>query len=80
MKHSSSFHTGSKPVKEMFPMKAVERIIVKLIIIQALFLGFVQVLLSLEDNMIPLTKLSQYEGVNSNNYTKIIETFEGVSE
>ncbi|RID89255.1 hypothetical protein D1953_01425 [Peribacillus asahii] len=61
-------------------MKAVERIIVKLIIIQALFLGFVQVLLSLEDNMIPLTKLSQYEGVNSNNYTKIIETFEGVSE
>ncbi|AZV44160.1 YpfB family protein [Peribacillus asahii] len=61
-------------------MKAVERIIVKLIIIQALFLGLVQVLLSLEDNMIPLTKLSQYEGVNSNNYTKIIETFEGVSE
>ncbi|MFJ8245317.1 YpfB family protein [Peribacillus asahii] len=61
-------------------MKAVERIIVKLIIIQALFLGLVQVLLSLEDHMIPLTKLSQYEGVNSNNYTKIIETFEGVSE
>lgn len=61
-------------------MKEIERIIVKLIIIQALFLGLVQVLLSLDHQNIPLTKLSQYEGVNSNNYTKIIETFEGVSE
>jgi hypothetical protein len=61
-------------------MKIVERIIIKLIIIQVIFLCTIQIFLSFEDHMIQLSKLSQYEGVNSNNYTKVIETFEGISE
>ena len=61
-------------------MKTVERIIIKLIIIQVIFLFLIQVFLSFENHVVQLSKLSQYEGVNSNNYTKIIETFEGVSE
>ena len=61
-------------------MKTVERMIVKIIIIQMLFLFMVQAFLSFENHVIQLTKLAQYEGVNSNNYTKIIETFEGVTD
>ena len=61
-------------------MKTVERIIIKLIIIQVIFLFLIQVFFSFENHTVKLSKLSQYEGVNSNNYTKIIETFDGVSE
>ena len=61
-------------------MKTVERIIIKLIIIQVLFLILIQAFLSFEQQEVQLSKLSQYEGVNSNNYTKIIETFDGLSE
>jgi Family of unknown function (DUF5359) len=61
-------------------MKTVERIIIKLIIIQLICLFLIQVFLSFENQVVPLSKLVQYEGVNSNNYTKVIETFKGVSE
>lgn len=61
-------------------MKTVERIIIKLIIIQVIFLFLVQIFYSFDHHIVQLSKLSQYEGVNSNNYTKIIETFDGVSE
>lgn len=61
-------------------MKTVERIIIKLIIIHVIFLFLIQVYLSFENNFMQLSKLSQYEGVNSDNYTKIIETFDGVSQ
>lgn len=61
-------------------MKTVERIIIKIIIIQVIFLFFIQIYLSFDNHLVQLTKLSQYEGVNRNNYTKIIETFDGVSE
>lgn len=61
-------------------MKTVERIIIKLIIIQVVFLLLIQAFLSFEHKNVQLSKLSQFEGVNSNNYTKIIETFEGLSE
>lgn len=61
-------------------MKTVERIIIKLIIIQFIFLFLIQFFLSFENHTMQLSKLSQYEGVNRNNYTKIIETFNGVSE
>lgn len=61
-------------------MKTVERIIIKIIIIQVIFLFFIQIYLSFDNHLVQLTKLSQYEGVNRNNYTKIIETFDGVSK
>ncbi|CAH0220988.1 YpfB family protein [Peribacillus sp. NPDC101481] len=58
-------------------MKTFERLLIKVIIIQLACLFFFQFLLSREDQIIDLTKLSRYEGVTSNNYTKIIETFNG---
>lgn len=61
-------------------MKTVERILIKLIIIQVIFLCVTQVAFRFENRMIQLSKLSQYEGVNKNNYTKVIETFDSFSE
>ncbi|AXN37363.1 YpfB family protein [Peribacillus butanolivorans] len=61
-------------------MKTFERLLIKVIIIQLVCLFFFQFLLSREDHIFELTKLSRYEGVNSNNYTKIIETFNGISK
>lgn len=61
-------------------MKTVERILIKIIIIQVIFLCVTQVAFRFEDRMIQLSKLSQYEGVNKNNYTKVIETFDRFSE
>lgn len=61
-------------------MKTVERIIIKLIVIQLTFLLLIQVLLSFENHVVQLSKLSEYEGVNRNNYTKIIETFDSISK
>ncbi|MFY0782010.1 YpfB family protein [Peribacillus simplex] len=58
-------------------MKTFERLLIKVIIIQLVCLFFFQFLLSREDQIFDLTKLSRYEGVTSNNYTKIIETFNG---
>ncbi|MEF2095763.1 YpfB family protein [Bacillus sp. CFBP9009] len=56
-------------------MKTFERLLIKVIIIQLACLFFFQFLLSRHDQIFDLTKLSRYEGVTSNNYTKIIETF-----
>ncbi|PLS16368.1 hypothetical protein CVD28_18045 [Bacillus sp. M6-12] len=56
-------------------MKTVERIIIKLIIIQAICLLFFQFLFHREDSFLELKKMAQYEGVHTDNYTKVIETF-----
>ncbi|PJN89987.1 YpfB family protein [Bacillus sp. mrc49] len=61
-------------------MKTFERILIKVILIQLACLFLFQFLLSREDQIFDLTKLSRYEGVTSNNYTKIIETFNGVTK
>ncbi|MFJ7754150.1 YpfB family protein [Peribacillus muralis] len=61
-------------------MKTFERILIKVIIIQLVCLFLFQFLLSREDQIFDFTKLSKYEGVTSNNYTKIIETFNGISK
>lgn len=61
-------------------MKTVERIIMKVIVIQMIFLFLIQIFLRFENHSVQLSKLSQYEGVNSNNYTKIIETLDRVSQ
>ncbi|MFJ7746004.1 YpfB family protein [Peribacillus sp. NPDC097295] len=58
-------------------MRTFERLLIKVIVIQLICLLFFQLLLSRENRIFELTKLSKYEGVNTNNYTKIIETFNG---
>ncbi len=57
-------------------MKTFERLLIKVIIIQLACLFFSNSFLSREDQIIDLTKLSNMS-VTSNNYTKIIETFNG---
>ncbi|WP_235179027.1 YpfB family protein [Bacillus cihuensis] len=61
-------------------LKTVERIIIKLIWIQLIFLLVFQLFLNREESFGQLKKLAQYEGVNSNNYTKVIETFEDLQD
>ncbi|GAA0347312.1 hypothetical protein GCM10008967_42110 [Bacillus carboniphilus] len=56
-------------------MKRGERIIIKLVIIQAIALLFFQIVFHYADIFPELKRLTMYEGVNSQNYTKIIETF-----
>ncbi|WP_312859678.1 YpfB family protein [Peribacillus huizhouensis] len=58
----------------------MERIIIKLIWIQLIFLLVFQLFLNREESFGQLKKLAQYEGVNSNNYTKVIETFEDLQD
>lgn len=58
-------------------MKTVERILIKLVIIQLLFLLATQVFIH-ELNIFPSMKLlTEYEGVGKDNFTEIIETFKG---
>lgn len=61
-------------------MKTFERLLIKVIVFQFICLLFFQLLLSSENRIFELTKLSKYEGVNNNNYTKIIETFNGTTK
>ena len=61
-------------------MKTFERLLIKVIMIQLICLLFFQLLLSRNHQIFELTKLSKYEGVTSNNYTKIIETFNGTAK
>ncbi|MDQ0219007.1 hypothetical protein ELQ35_09990 [Peribacillus cavernae] len=58
-------------------MKTTERIIIKLILIQVVCLLAFQVVFHREDSFLKIKKLAEYEGVTKNNYTKIIETFNG---
>ena len=57
-------------------MKRVERILIKLLLVQLLSLLIAQGLL-LHSQVSPyLTKIVDYEGVAKNNFTKVIETFD----
>ncbi|KMY50622.1 hypothetical protein AC625_14810 [Peribacillus loiseleuriae] len=61
-------------------MEMVERFIIKLIWIQLIFLLAFQLFLNREDTFVQFKKLARYEGVNSNNYTKVIETFDDLKD
>lgn len=61
-------------------MKTIERIIIKLVLIQLLCLLLFQVFFHREDSFLEVKKLAQYEGVTKNNYMKIIETFNGLND
>ena len=57
-------------------MLRIEKIIIKLIIIQGIFLLFSQVFLHHYNVFPELNALIQYEGVSEDYFTKIIETFQ----
>ncbi|WP_409301412.1 YpfB family protein [Peribacillus sp. SCS-155] len=59
-------------------MDSFERIIIKLVVIQIICLVIFQIIFH-NQTMFEFKKLTQYEGVNDDNYTKIIETFNGHS-
>jgi hypothetical protein len=56
-------------------MKIVERILVKVIIIQFIFLFFAQLFLHQLDIFPQLEQLTKYEGVNEYTFTEILQTF-----
>ncbi|GLB58012.1 hypothetical protein NCCP133_01450 [Cytobacillus sp. NCCP-133] len=56
-------------------MKAVERIILKLIIVQFIFLLFTQLFFHHLNAFPELKQLTQYEGVTDQNFTELLETF-----
>ncbi|MEH6906924.1 YpfB family protein, partial [Neobacillus drentensis] len=58
-------------------MKKVERVLIKVIIIQFIFLFFAQLFFHQLDVFPRVKQLTKYEGVNENTYTEILETFQG---
>lgn len=56
-------------------MKTIERIMVKLVIVQFLFLLLAQVLVHKWDLFPELKEILQYEGVTENNFSELLETF-----
>jgi Family of unknown function (DUF5359) len=58
-------------------MKTVERILIKLIVIQFIFLVSAQLFFHKLNIFPELKQITQYEGVSKNNFTEIIETFQG---
>lgn len=56
-------------------MKRVERMIIKLVLIQGIFLLLSQILLHHYDFFPEWRELIQYEGVGTDNFSKILETF-----
>ncbi|WP_019242048.1 MULTISPECIES: YpfB family protein [Bacillus] len=60
-------------------MKRIEGIIIKLLVIQAIFLLFFQVVFHREDSFLELKKLAKYEGVYFNNYDRIVDVLQNNS-
>lgn len=58
-------------------MQAVERILLKIIIIQFIFLVFSQYIFHYVDAFPQLKQITKYEGVGKNIYIKMVETFSG---
>ncbi|MFO1442994.1 YpfB family protein [Bacillus sp. Bva_UNVM-123] len=58
-------------------MKSIERILIKIVIIQFIFLMFAQIFFHKLNALPELKELSQYEGVTKDNFTQLLETFKG---
>jgi Family of unknown function (DUF5359) len=58
-------------------MKTIERIIMKVIIIQFIFLFLVQFFFHQLDVFPQFEQITKYEGVNENTFTDILQTFSG---
>ncbi|MEH6945096.1 DUF5359 family protein [Bacillus sp. JJ722] len=57
-------------------VKKIEAIIVKLIIIQCIFLLFFQIVFHRADSFLELKKLAKYEGVYIDNYSLIADVLQ----
>ncbi|MCJ7990662.1 YpfB family protein [Priestia megaterium] len=57
-------------------MNRIERILIKLVVIQFVFLIIAQCILLSSNHSTYFSKVIQYEGVSKNNFNKIIETFD----
>jgi hypothetical protein len=55
-------------------MKSIERILIKLIIVQFVFLIVAQILFHNLNVFPELKEITQYEGVNNNQYSDVLET------
>ena len=58
-------------------MKTAERILIKIIIVQFIFLFLSQLFFHKYHIFPELKHITQYEGVTENNFTQILETFLG---
>jgi hypothetical protein len=58
-------------------LKKVERVLIKIVIIQFIFLFLTQLFFHQMDVFPQIKQLTKYEGVNENKYTEILQTFQG---
>lgn len=58
-------------------MKKVEKVLIKIILIQFFFLLLSQLLFHQLDIFPELKQLTKYEGVNENSFTEFLQTFKG---
>lgn len=58
-------------------MKKIEKILIKVVIIQFIFLFLTQLVFHQMDVFPQIKQLTKYEGVNENTYTEILQTFQG---
>lgn len=61
-------------------MKTIERIIIKMVIIQFIFLLICQVFFHKFNAFPELKEITQYEGVTENNFSELLETFNSRSD
>jgi hypothetical protein len=57
-------------------VKLVERLLIKVVIIQFIFLFFSQLFFHQMDIFPQIKQLTKYEGVNENTFTEILQTFQ----
>lgn len=57
-------------------MKLVERLLIKVVIVQFLFLFLSQLFFHQMDIFPQIKQLTKYEGVNENSFTEILQTFQ----
>jgi len=58
-------------------MKNIERIILKIAVVQFLFLLLAQIFIHRLDYFPELKTISKYEGIENKTYKEILETFQG---
>ncbi|MDQ1145236.1 hypothetical protein QE429_002063 [Bacillus sp. SORGH_AS 510] len=58
-------------------MKKVEQLLMKVVIIQFIFLFLSQLFFHQMDIFPEIKQLTKYEGVNENTFTDILQTFQG---
>ncbi|WHY84464.1 YpfB family protein [Neobacillus novalis] len=57
-------------------MKRIESLLIKVVIIQFIFLFLAQLIFHQLDILPQIKQLTKYEGVNENTFTEILQTFQ----